>query len=189
MVPNLEFESGDATTLRFRAQFDVVTAARTLQWIAEPALAVSKMKDSAKPTGILVILDYNHIENEWTPDPPLEFKRFYAAFLAWRQANRWDNEIANHLPELFGSAGLIDVQTSMEDEIVERGAPDFAERTALWSEVIENLGGQLATAGFCTPSQLEQTRQSYDSWAKTALVKQKLAMRAVTGIVTRGADF
>jgi ubiquinone/menaquinone biosynthesis C-methylase UbiE len=181
MVPNLEFESGDATTLRFRAQFDVVTAARTLQWIAEPALAVSKMKDAAKPAGILVILDYNHTENEWTPDPPAEFKRFYSAFLAWRGKNRWDNEMADHLPELFRSVGLVEVQSSVEDEIVERGEPDFAERAALWSEVIENIGGQLATAGFCTQSQLEEARQSYGSWTKTALVKQKLAMRAVTG--------
>ena len=35
-------------------------------------------------------------------------------------------------------------------EVVERGGPDFAERAALWSEVIENVGGQLSTAGFCT---------------------------------------
>src|SRR5207249_3817462 len=41
MYPNLHFEYGDATALGFRAQFDVVTAARTLQWIADPALAIS----------------------------------------------------------------------------------------------------------------------------------------------------
>src|SRR5215467_3542294 len=40
-VPNLRFEYGDVTTLTFCAQFDVVSAARTLQWIAEPALAIS----------------------------------------------------------------------------------------------------------------------------------------------------
>lgn len=185
-VPNLGFESGDATTLRFRAQFDIVTAARTLQWIAEPALAISKMKDAAKPAGTLVILDYNHTENEWTPDPPAEFRRFYSAFLAWRGQHHWDNQMADHLPELFRSVGLVDVQSSLEDEIVERGEPDFAERSALWSEVIENVGGQLATAGFCTQSQLEEARQSYASWRMTALVKQKLAMRAVTG-TTEGA--
>src|SRR5438874_1408491 len=38
-VPHLRFERGDATNLNFRSQFDIVTAARTLQWIAEPRLA------------------------------------------------------------------------------------------------------------------------------------------------------
>ena len=31
--------------------------------------------------------------------------------------------------------------------------------------------------------QLEEARECYDSWAKSALVKQTLAMRAITGIV------
>src|SRR5262249_7438579 len=42
-LPNLRFESGDATNLSFRSEFDVATAARTLQWIAEPARAVANM--------------------------------------------------------------------------------------------------------------------------------------------------
>jgi ubiquinone/menaquinone biosynthesis C-methylase UbiE len=40
LLPNLQLECGDATTLQVEAQFDIVTAARTLQWTAEPALAV-----------------------------------------------------------------------------------------------------------------------------------------------------
>jgi hypothetical protein len=141
------------------------------------------MKQAAKPAGVLVVLDYSHSAHEWAPDPPPEFKRFYSGFLAWRQANGWDNEIADHLPELFRSAGLVDVNARIEDEIVERGGPEFAERTALWSEVIENVGTQLVTAGFCTEFELEEALECYGLWAKTALVKQTLAMRAVTGIV------
>jgi SAM-dependent methyltransferase len=183
MLPNLEFERSDVTTLTFCAQFDIVTAARTLQWVAEPALAISKMKRAAKPSGLLVVLDYNHTSNEWEPDPPGEFKLFYNAFLAWRSTNGWDNEMADHLPDLFRSAGLLEVKSHMQDEVVEHGAPDFAERTTLWSEVIESLGGNLVTAGFHTKHQLEEARECYDSWAETALVKQTLAMRAVTGKV------
>jgi len=182
LLPNLRFECGDATTLRFHAQFDIVTAARTLQWIAKPALAVAKMKEAAKPAGILVILDYDHANNQWEPDPPREFKLFYHAFLAWRQANRWDNEMAGHLPELFRSAGLVDIQTRVQDEIVGRGEPEFAERTALWSEVIDSVGGQLTAAGFCTEPQLQEARDCYRSWVKAGLIKQTLAMRATIGI-------
>ena len=71
----------------------------------------------------------------------------------------------------------------MHDDIVERGEPEFAGRTALWSEVIESLGGQLTAAGFCTTVQLQEARERYDSWAKTELIKQTLAMRTVIGIV------
>jgi ubiquinone/menaquinone biosynthesis C-methylase UbiE len=184
VLPNLQFEYGDATALTFHAEFDIVTAARTLQWIAEPALAISKMKQATKPAGVLVVLDYNHASNEWEPGPPREFKQFYTAFLAWRQANRWDNEIADHLPELFRSAGLIDVKSRVQDEVVERGGAEFAERTSLWSEVIENVGEQLAKAGFCTELELQEAIDCYDLWAETELVKQVLAMRTITGTVS-----
>ncbi|MBV8845207.1 MAG: methyltransferase domain-containing protein [Bryobacterales bacterium] len=182
-IPNLQFEYGDVTTLTPRAQFDIVNAARTLQWIAEPALAISKMKQAAKPSGVLVVLDYNHTSNDWEPDPPGEFKLFYNAFLAWRSTNRWDNEMADHLPDLFQSAGLVDVKSQAHDEVVGRRDLDFTERAALWLEVIENVGGQLAAAGFCTKSELNAARECYESWVKTALLKQTLAMRAVMGIV------
>jgi len=182
-LANLRFERGDATTLTFLAEFDVVTAARTLQWIAEPARAVAKMKQAAKPAGALVVLDYNHASNRWEPDPPGEFKLFYNAFLAWRQKNGWDNEMADHLPDLFRGAGLVDVNSQVQDEVVERGEPEFAERAGLWAEVIENVGEQLATAGLCTERQLAEAHASYTRWVKTELVRQTLIMRAVTGTV------
>ncbi len=141
------------------------------------------MKQATKPAGVLVVLDYCHTSNEWEPDPPREFKRFYSAFLAWRHANRWDNEMADHLPELFRSAGLVDVKSRVQDEVVERGGPEFVERTALWSEVIKNVGEQLVTAGFCTELQLQEARECYDPWVKTELMKQTLAMRAISGTV------
>jgi SAM-dependent methyltransferase len=182
-IPNLRFEHGDATTLNFHAEFDIVNAARTLQWIAGPALAISKMKQAAKSPGMLVALDYNHASNQWEPDPPGEFRLFYTAFLAWRRANGWDNEMADHLPDLFRSAGLREVNSEARDEVTERGDPDFAERAALWPDAIESMGGQLAAAGFCTKRESEAARESYNSWAGTALMRQRLAMRCATGAV------
>ena len=91
--------------------------------------------------------------------------------------------MADHLPDLFRSAGLVEVQSRVQDEVVERGGADFAGRAALWSEVIGSVGGQIANAGFCSERQLVEAGRCYDSWTKTALVKQTLAMRAVTGIV------
>ena len=56
---NLRFERGDATALTCSTQFDVVSSARTLQWISDPALAVRNMKGALRHAGKLVVLDYN----------------------------------------------------------------------------------------------------------------------------------
>ena len=88
---------------------DALTAARVLQWIADPALALARMKAAAKPNGKLVVLDFKHAKNKWQPQPRPEFSRFYQAFLDWRRANQWDNEMADHLLALFRSAGLVSI--------------------------------------------------------------------------------
>lgn len=182
-IANLLFEPGDATNLRYEAEFDIVTAARTLQWIAAPEQAVRCMKHAAKPGGIVLVLDYSHADNGWEPEPPREFRRFYDAFLAWRQANRWDNRMAQHLPDLFGRASLIGIVSQIEDEVAERGDADFGDRTALWSEVMETAGNTISDAGFCTESELAAAREGYAPWVKTTLTRQTLFMRAVYGSV------
>ncbi len=182
-LTNLSFVHGDAKGLSYRAAFDIVTAARTLQWITDPGEAILNMKLAAKPGGLLVVLDYNHLRNQWHPDPPPAFIHFYRAFLAWRHANDWDNEMADRLPALFRDAGLTDVESHAQDEVVERGDIDFGPRSALWDEVIGNVGEQVAAAGYCTMAQLKDARECYRPWVETELSRQTLAMRTVTGRV------
>lgn len=181
-IANLRFEHADATELSYSGEFNVVTAARALQWMSRPEAAIAKMKQAAKPGGMLVVLDYNHRANAWRPDPPPEFLRFYSAFLAWRDANGWDNDIADHLPALLRDAGLIDIETYSQDEVAERGDPDFAERTAIWLQVIESVGPNVADGGFCSVPELHAALDAYTPWVKNQLVKQTLVMRAVTGM-------
>ena len=182
-LTNLQLEVGDATSLSYHARFDIVTAARSLQWIADPAPALAMMKEAAKPKGMIVLLDFNHVNHEWKPDPPREFSCFYQAFLDWRQANQWDNRMADHLPALFRSAGLVNVESHVQDEIVERGEPDFAGRAALWSDAIENFGELIVKAGFLTETQLKDARECDGMFIRTELAKQTLQMRTVTGTV------
>src|SRR5437764_6628587 len=58
-VPNLHFQYGDATNLSFRERFDIVTAARTLQWVSEPGLAILGMKQDAKTSGLIGVINYD----------------------------------------------------------------------------------------------------------------------------------
>ncbi len=180
-VANLRFEVGDATTLSPSPMFDIVTAARTLQWIPDPSLAIDRMRRSLRPSGTLVVLDFNHVSNTWDPEPPEPFKLFYDAFLAWRTSNRCDNQIADHLPELFHSAGLIEVQSQCQNEVVERGDPNFTERSAIWLDGIDAMGEHIAAAGFCTKDQIAAARASYGPWIQHTLTRQTLVMKAVVG--------
>ena len=50
-VPGLVFELHDVYQLPFRDAFDVVTAARVLQWLARPADAIAAMARAACPGG------------------------------------------------------------------------------------------------------------------------------------------
>lgn len=180
-LANLQFERGDATQLDFNGQFDVVNSSRVLQWIDRPEKVIAAMRKAAKSSGLVVVLDYNHSMNRWDPEPPHDFMLVYRAFLAWRDANHWDNEMGDHLPELFRAAGLIDVRYELQDEITTRGQPDFAERSTLWSGTLKAVGAQL-TSGFCSEAQLQQALTSYGLWIKTELMQQTLSMRSVVGV-------
>ena len=186
LLPNLSFEEADATSLSFEQRFDIVTSARTLQWIADVTGAISRMTQAAKRGGLIVVLDYNHSLNRWVPDPPAEFVAFYDAFLGWRRSNGWDNEIGNRLPALFKAAGLIDIQSYLQDETSEFGDQDFAEKSVLWTEVIDNVAPALQKSGFGSAALLKDARRVYEAWRKQTLIQQTLSMNAVVARVPFG---
>ena len=182
-LPHLRFEVGDATRLAYEAAFDIVTAARALQWIADVGAAIRSMAQAARPGGRLVLLDYNHAHNAWDPAPPAAFAAFYAAFLAWRAANGWDNLVADRLPDLLRDAGLERIHSVDQSVTSVTGEPDFDERTALWIEVIDNLGPTLVAAGACEASLVDAARHAYDAWRRTDLLRHVLSMRAIEALV------
>ncbi len=46
-LPNLRFAHGDILNFAFAESFDIATAARALQWINPPELAISRMRQAA----------------------------------------------------------------------------------------------------------------------------------------------
>ena len=86
-ITNLSFGQKDVLALTDEVEFDVVTAARALQWISNPFQALVRMAAATRRSGMIVVLDYNHEDNSWDPSAPPEFLRFYNAFLAWRTAS------------------------------------------------------------------------------------------------------
>ena len=186
-APNLRFEKGDILALadEFQDRFDIVTAARTLQWISDPGRAIRILKQAAKPGGRIVILDYNLEDTRWEPEPPAAFRKFYRAFLEWRSANHWDNRMAEHLTELFHSAGLTEIEIHPCDERVQRGDANFFDSYAsgIWLYVIQSLGSQLVQAGFLSETDRRRAEDGYALYAQSALQRQTHSMATVEGTV------
>src|SRR5262249_41387750 len=59
-IPTLIFYAGDIRDSDWHEEWDVVNAARTLQWIADPIVALRRMKRAAVPGGLIVLLDVDH---------------------------------------------------------------------------------------------------------------------------------
>ena len=188
-IAHLTFESGDILSLDarpdFAHRFDIVTAARTLQWISDIGRAVRNMKKAAKLGGRIIALDYNLEDTRWEPEPPASFRNFYAAFLTWRAANRWDNRMADHLPALFQSAGVAEIEIHSCDEITQRGDPDFfdAYSSGIWLYVIQTLGPRLADAGVLPEAERRRAETEYDQYLRATLRRQIHSLSAVEGKV------
>jgi SAM-dependent methyltransferase len=179
-LDNLRFEVREVSDLDMPCAFDLVSAARTLQWVADVPAALRRMIGALAPGGRLVLLDYDHADNAWDPAPPSEFAAFYRCFLAWREANGWDNRMASHLPAILAAVGVRDTTSEVADEITTRGDADFEERSRLWAEVVDGLGPALVQAKACDPALVRDARQAFEDWRRSTLQRQTLALRVVT---------
>ncbi len=178
--PSLEFEVADVTRHGYREEFDVVTAARVLQWLADPRAALRGMIAAARPGGWIIVLDYNHTRARWQPDPPEEFMRFYDAFLSWRAEVGMDNEIGDHLAAMMSELGLTHVTSTEEIEHTERGDSDFDTRLALWPGVIATRGHQLVADGKLSEADRAAAGRAFADWVATDARGQSLHLLAVS---------
>lgn len=183
-IANLSFEQMDALAMPFDRCFDLVTAARVLQWISQPASVVELIRKAGKPGGLVVVLDYNHEYNSWAPEPPDEFMRFYSSFLMWREKNQWDNRMADHLPAMFAGAGLTDIQVHSDDEVVTKGDSNFADAAAVWPIVADSLGEQIEAACLSGKGEYTGAAKAFRAWVQDGgLEKQTLQMKTVIGSI------
>ncbi len=180
-APGLSFEICDVYDLPWREEFDIVTAARVLQWLVRPLDALRMMARAAKPGGKVVVLDYNHEKAAWTPEPRPAMRAFYAAFLRWRADAGLDNAIADHLSEMFRAAGLIDVVESPQLEETRRGDPDFETRPAMWAQTAAFHGTRMVEDGVITEPERSAAEAEIREWTAARAQSQTLYLVAVEG--------
>ncbi|RUS47361.1 methyltransferase domain-containing protein [Cohnella sp. AR92] len=180
---SLRFEVADIYALPFKERFDVVTAARVLQWLARPEEALQQIVEAAKTGGQVLVLDYNHEKIAWEPEPPAAFRRFYEQFLKWRADSGMRNGIADELARMFEAAGLSDIVVTVQSETTRRGDPGFDQGAGIgiWAEVAASRGHQLVADGYLTEAERSAAEASYRSWVATEAVSQTMYLLAVEG--------
>lgn len=176
-LTNLEFEQAELRDYQPAQGFDIATAARVLQWIAPPQPALERLCAAVEPGGWVVVLDYNHAAHTWDPPARPEFLRFFDAFLAWREANSWSNQIADEIPRMFRAAGLVDIESRDETET------DLQRVTQIWTHMTDSLGPTLIEAGFLTEGQRSAARQANEAWRNGEGRAVQFVLKAVTGRV------
>lgn len=180
-VPGLRFEEGDVLTLSSDALFDIVTASRVLQWIDRPARALARMVAATRSRGQVVALEFSHADLVWEPAPPAPVRRFHDGFLAWRAANGWDNRLGHHLRGLFAGAGLVEVSSSVEDEVAVRGETAFDDALAIWQSLMNDTGPLIVAAGALPAGELTAAIVAYGQWRQHDARLQRMVLRATEG--------
>src|SRR4051794_33884294 len=149
-LSNVHFEVADILQYSPTQQFDVVSAARVLQWVANPKEILLKMVALLKPGGYVSVLDYNHERIQWTPAIPEIMSKFYKAFLQWRKDAGMDNQIADHLANMFEEAGLKNITVSDHSELTNSTDTDFEKHINIWAIVAATRGKQMVDDGYIT---------------------------------------
>jgi len=180
-VPGLEFLRADAYELPFHRAFDLVAAARLLQWLDEPERALASMGRALVSGGTLAVLDYNHEKIEWRPAPPESARRFYQAFLRWRADAKMDNRIADRLAGMLCGAGFRGVRVTEQHEEARRGDPDFPAKAGIWAEVAASRGRQMVADGYVTEEERSAAEQAFRLWAEEVGEYQRLYLLAAEG--------
>lgn len=180
-LTNLSFEVANINDYISAEKFDLVIAARTLQWVNNPAEVVQKMVALLKKGGKISINDYNHTKVEWLPAPPKSMLDFYEAFLQWRKDAGFDNEIADNLPSIYKYLGLTEINIVPQHETSRRGEEEFAAAARIWSIVAETRGKQVVTDGYCSEELRLQAIEEYDAWIANEAQSMTLYLLAIEG--------
>ena len=180
-VQNLEFVRGNLFDFDTTEKFDLVTAARVIQWLDNPKQAIETMMRFVKEGGIISILDYNHCKIHFEPEIPKSVQYFYDRFLQWRLDAGFDNEIADHLVDIFETLGLKNLQVESFNELSIKGSGHFENEIVLWKKVAETRGHQMVNDSYITEEERLQAAGDYQVWMDDEAQKMELYLRSVTG--------
>jgi SAM-dependent methyltransferase len=180
-TPWLQLRAGSVLDLDEPSSYDLVTAARALQWIPEVDTALARMVAATRRGGLVLVLDFDHADLVWSPEPPAAVRRFYDAFLAWRAAGGLDNRMGSSLPERFVRAGLSEVESMRADEASSRGDARFDDDLRIWAVVIADIGPAIVRSGYLDETACSDAQRDYERWCRERAQHQRMVLRTARG--------
>ena len=178
-VKNLDLIYTDLFAFEPEEKFDLIVAARVLQWLNNPVEALKKMYALLKPGGIVSILDYNHEALQWQPQPPPSMLRFYATFLRWRGDAGMNNHVAEDLPGYFEEAGFTAIETFNADEVYTKGEPDFINKAGIWAKVAQSQ--QMVEEGYIDDELRLLAIDEYTHWVANDAERMVMKLKEIRG--------
>jgi ubiquinone/menaquinone biosynthesis C-methylase UbiE len=178
-VANLALFHADLFTFEADEKFDLIVAARVLQWLNNPKEALKKMITLLKPNGYISILDYNHTALEWQPKPPESIQLFYQTFLKWRADAGMNNQIAEDLPDYFKELGFKSIEVLNANEIYKKSNANFLSKISIWSKVAESR--QMVEEGYLTDDLRLKAMKEYNHWIETDAESMVMVLKEVRG--------
>ncbi|WP_398455753.1 trans-aconitate 2-methyltransferase [Sphingobacterium thalpophilum] len=158
-------------------QFDLIMTARTMQWLRDIPKALRQFKSWLKPHGQLSILDYNHTEIEWDPEPPASMLEFYQTFLRWREDAGMNNRVADEIAPLLYQQGFTAVEIINADQTYTRGEEHFETNLGIWTKVAQSK--QMVTEGYISDELRLKAIDEYAAWIQTDAISMTLKMNDV----------
>ena len=177
---NMELIHIDLFEYQPKEKFDLIISARVLQWLDNPLVALLKMKSLLKPNGAISVLDYNHEEIEWIPEPPKSMLKFYDTFLKWRKDAGMDNRIANNLEQYFSKAGLKNITVNNSNEYYDRKNEKYYAKVGIWAKVAGS--SQMVEEGYLDDNLRLKAIEEYEDWVEKEAVSMTMKLNEVRGI-------
>ncbi len=178
-IKNLELIHVDLFDFEPQEKFDLIVAARVLQWLNNPREALLKMKDLLKSNGQISILDYNHERLEWIPKPPRSMELFYTTFLQWREDAGMNNKIADDLSDMMQEVGFHSVEVINSNEHYERTREDFKSKVGIWSKVAGLT--QMVDEGYIENDLRLRAIEEYNNWVDNEAISMTMILNEVRG--------
>lgn len=178
-ITNLDLIHSDLFDFESEEKFDLIVAARVLQWLTTPKEALLKMKELLKPNGQISILDYNHEELDWKPSPPKSMQAFYKIFLKWRKDAGMNNRIAEDLSGMMKDVGFRSIEVLISNEHYEREQEHFKSKVGIWSKVAGL--DQIVEEGYIENEYRQQVIEEYDEWVEKEAISMTMKLKEVRG--------
>ena len=180
-IKNLKLIHVDLFNFEPIEKFDLVIAARVLQWQSDPKGFLLKVRSLLKPNGQISILDYNHKELEWQPKPPESMLQFYKIFLKWRKEADFNNNITKDLPKLLQETGFRFIEKINSDEYYFRDRSDFIAKVGIWSKVAGSK--QMVEEGYFDNDLRLMAIEAYNEWVENEAISMTMKLNEVRGKV------